>query len=108
VPIIVANAVTVPMTYLFDIVVKGVSFSTLSLAGAAVVFAAFVLLNLHEQHAAREAAVRQKVQAGVRREQEREPSRLLEASPRTVLGGHLASARALPVRRALLLPLLRA
>jgi hypothetical protein len=34
VPIIVANAVTVPMTYCFDIIVKGVEFSTVSLTGA--------------------------------------------------------------------------
>ena len=34
VPIVVANAVTVPMTYCFDIIVKGVEFSTVSLTGA--------------------------------------------------------------------------
>ena len=50
VPIVVGAAVAVPLTYAYDIVVRGLSFTTLSLVGALVVFISFLLLNVLELH----------------------------------------------------------
>ena len=54
---------TVPMTYCFDIVHKGIHFSPVSLGGAVIVFVSFILLNLHEQHTNSASAKKKKARA---------------------------------------------
>jgi solute carrier family 35 protein F3/4 len=64
VPIIVGGAVAMPLTYLFDVFVRGLEFSAISLLGALVVFFAFILLNVVERREAN--ALRSANAAGVR------------------------------------------
>jgi hypothetical protein len=53
-----------PLTYLFDVFVRGLEFSAISLLGALVVFFAFILLNVVERREAN--ALRSANAAGVR------------------------------------------
>jgi hypothetical protein len=53
---IVASAVAVPANYMYDILVRDLHFSAFSILGAAVVFVAFALLNLHEYRTKRPGA----------------------------------------------------
>ena len=85
VPIIVANAVAVPMTYCFDIVIRSISFTTTSLLGAVIVVVSFVLLNLHEQRLQSLAAKQRANVARLRREHTLETNLLLETSPTAIL-----------------------
>ena len=88
VPIIVANTAGVPITYGWDIIVKGLHFSPLSLGGAALVLASFAALNFQEARAAPTKAAEEAAEEAERREQQ-ESSRLLQgylAMPPTVPG----------------------
>jgi hypothetical protein len=85
VPIIVANAVAVPMTYCFDVVVRSVSFTKTSLLGAIIVVVSFVLLNLYEHHIQSAAARQTANVARLRRAHTLETNLLLETSPTAIL-----------------------
>ena len=82
VPIIVANTAGVPITYGWDIIVKGLHFSPLSLGGAALVLASFAALNFQEARAA-------PGKGEAERREQQDSSRLLQgylAMPPTVPG----------------------
>ena len=88
VPIIVANTAGVPITYGWDIIVKGLHFSPLSLGGAALVLASFAALNFQEARAAPGKAAEEAMEEAERRGQQ-DSSRLLQgylAMPPTVPG----------------------
>lgn len=85
VPIVVANAVAVPLTYCYDIVFRSIHFSTVSLLGAAIVVVSFVMLNLYEMRMQSAAAKQKARNARLRRAHTLEDNLLLETSPRTIL-----------------------
>ena len=89
VPIVVGAAVAVPLTYAYDIVVRGLSFTTLSLVGALVVFISFLLLNVLELHTSSAVTTEQEEAERRRRQHQNESNRLLEASPNSMLTGYL-------------------
>ena len=87
IPVIVANAVAVPMTYYYDIVVRGISFTNTSLVGAGIVVASFVLLNVYEHRMQTVAAKKKAHMERLRSEHTLETNLLLESSPTTILQG---------------------
>ena len=96
VPIVVGAAVAVPLTYAYDIVVRGLSFTTLSLVGAVVVFISFLLLNILELHTSSAVTTEQEEAERRRRQHQNESNRLLEASPNSMLTGYLTMPPSLP------------
>ena len=93
----------VPITYGWDIIVKGLHFSPLSLGGAALVLASFAALNFQEARAAPGKAAAEEEAGEAERREQQDSSRLLQgylAMPPTVPGE--TSGRGLESERPLL------